>query len=105
MVYPSHYEPFREHAIRPYDTVFNSVTRLKKQLEAHPTVSIYAYIELFNYRFPLSVSDKMKYINAEMKAAHDSGANGWYVWSATNYYAPLWQVLAERAHDKTSGTH
>lgn len=96
MVYPSHYEPFRAHAVRPYETVFNSVTALKKQLAGHPDVSVYAYLELFNYRFPLSASEKMKYIIAEMKAAHDSGANGWYVWSATNYYGPLWRVLANK---------
>ncbi|OGT43693.1 MAG: hypothetical protein A3F13_07025 [Gammaproteobacteria bacterium RIFCSPHIGHO2_12_FULL_40_19] len=94
MVYPSHYEPFRMHAVKPYETVFNAITALKKQLNPGSSVSVFAYIELFNYRFPLSAQQKMKYINAEMKAAHDAGANGWYVWSATNHYSPLFRVLA-----------
>jgi hypothetical protein len=97
MVYPSHYEPFREHAVRPYETILHSVTALKKQLQNHSGVSVFAYIELFNYRYPLSPQQKIKYINAQMKAAHDGGANGWYVWSATNHYKPLFQVLAARA--------
>lgn len=97
MVYPSHYEPFREHAVRPYETVLNAVNALKRQLQNNTNVSIYAYIELFNYRYPLSPEQKMKYIHAEMKAAHDSGASGWYVWSATNHYAPLFQALSMKA--------
>lgn len=97
MVYPSHYEPFREYAVKPYQTIFNAVTALKKQLVDHPDVSVYAYIELYNYRYKLSPQEKLKYIAAEMKGAKDSGANGWYVWSPSNYYAPLFQVLAGKA--------
>lgn len=96
MVYPSHYEPFIFHSNHPYETVFNSVNSLKKILQNHPGVSIYAYIEIYNYRFHLSAASKSHYIKAEIKAAHDAGANGWYVWSATNHYAPLFQVLAMR---------
>lgn len=96
MVYPSHYEPYLHHAVRPYETIFNSITALKKQLQHHQAVSIYAYIELFNYRYRLSAPERLNYIRAQMKAAHDSGANGWYVWSATNHYAPLFQVLSSK---------
>lgn len=94
MVYPSHFEPFLFHAVRPYETVYNSVVALKKQLQNHPAVAVYPYIELFNYRFFLTPQKKAEYIAAEMKAAHDSGANGFYVWSAMNHYAPLFKVLA-----------
>jgi len=97
MVYPSHYEPFREHAIHPYETILKSVVALKKQLFNHPAVSVYPYIELFNYRYPLTPEQKIKYINAEMKAVRDSGANGWYVWSATNHYAPLFRILSGKS--------
>lgn len=98
MVYPSHYEPYREHAIHPYDTVYHSVAALKKQLAGHPDVTIFAYIEIFNYRYSLSPAQKTRYILAEMKAVHDAGANGWYVWSATNHYAPLFAILANPAY-------
>jgi hypothetical protein len=96
MVYPSHYEPYLIHSARPYETVLNAVNALKKQLPENSKVAIYAYIEAYNYRFPLSPKKKIEYINAEIKAAHDSGASGWYVWSATNHYGPLFQALASR---------
>ena len=94
MLYPSHYEPFREHAVRPYSTVYNSVTALKRQLKDHPNVAVYTYIEVYNYRYPLAHEARMKYIAAEMKAAKDAGSNGFYVWSPNNHYAPLFEVLA-----------
>ena len=96
MVYPSHYEPFRHHAVRPYETIFNSLTALKKQLQGYPDVSVFAYIELYNYRYKLLGEQKINYIRAQIKAVHDSGANGWYVWSPTNHYSPLFQVLAKK---------
>ena len=96
MVYPSHYEPFRVHAVTPYETIYKSIASLKKQIAAYPRVAIYAYIEIYNYRFFLSPEKKMAYIKAEMKAAHDAGADGWYVWSPNNYYSPLFRVLATR---------
>lgn len=96
MVYPSHYEPFRFHAVRPYETILNSITALKKQLGNRTDVSIYAYIELYNYRFFMLPKKRLEYIAAEMKAVHDGGANGWYVWSPNNHYTPLFNVLAAK---------
>lgn len=96
MVYPSHYEPFREHAVHPYETVFHSVSSLKKQLVDFPGVAVYAFIEIYNYRYHLTPEAKSNYIIAEMKATHDAGASGWYVWSPNNHYSPLFAVLAKR---------
>lgn len=96
MVYPSHFEPFREHATRPYQTIFDAVKALKRQLHGKKPVDIFAYIELFNYRYSMSHAARLNYIEAQMKAARDSGANGWYVWTATNHYKPLFQVLARK---------
>lgn len=96
MVYPSHYEPFMHHAVRPYETVFNAITGLKKQLHNYPTVSIYTYIELYNYRYKLTPDARLKYIAAQIKAAKDAGSSGWYVWSPNNHYGPLFQVLASK---------
>ncbi len=93
MVYPSHYEPYKKHAIAPYKTVLESVVALKRQLKGHPEVKVNAYIELFNYRYPMSTATRFKYIEAQMQAAKDAGANGYYVWSANNRYNPLFQVL------------
>lgn len=93
MVYPSHYEPFRHHAVRPYMTVFESVSALKHQLSGHPDVKVYAYIELFNYRYPMNYQHRIKYIKAQIQAAMNGGANGWFAWSANNHYKILFNIL------------
>jgi hypothetical protein len=93
MVYPSHYDPFRYYAVRPYQTVFDSLTALREQIRAFPTVKIYAFIELYNYRYPLGHEAKVRYILDEMRAVRDSGANGYYVWSANNRYNLLFAIL------------
>lgn len=94
MVYPSHYEPFRIHARQPYKTVFESINALKKQISPSD-IKVYAYIELFNYRYPMSEAQRQDYIRAELKAVKDSGADGWYAWSAGNRYDILFNVLRQ----------
>lgn len=96
MVYPSHYEPFRHHARRPYQTVYDSLVALRKQLKDFPKVKIYAYIELYNYRYPLSRQNKVNYILAEIRAVRDAHADGWYAWSARNKYSILFAILRGR---------
>lgn len=93
MVYPSHYEPFRYHAVRPYETVYKSLVALRTQLRSAPHIKIYAYIELHNYRYPLSHDAKVKYILDQMRAVRDAGADGYYVWSPTNKYSILFSIL------------
>ena len=93
MVYPSHYEPFRWHAVRPYETVHESVSSLKQQLNKHRHVKVYAYIELSNYRYRMPRATKIKYIIAQLKAAREAGAHGWYAWSPGNKYKLLFEVL------------
>lgn len=93
MVYPSHYEPYRQHAVTPYKTVFESVEALKEKITHAPHVRVYAYIELYNYRYPMSYATKQKYILAQLKAARKAGAHGWYAWSPGNKYKILFKVL------------
>lgn len=93
MVYPSHYEPFRYHAKRPYQTVFKSIKALKNQLRNHPHIKIHAFIELFNYRYPMSNHKRVKYIQAQIRGVYDADADGWYAWSARNKYGLLFRVL------------
>lgn len=95
MVYPSHYEPFRIHAVTPYQTVLRSLNALRENLRNSPNVKIYAYIELFNYRFPMSHQAKIEYILAQLRAVRDSQADGYYVWSANNKYNILFSILRE----------
>ena len=93
MVYPSHYFPYAYHAVRPYETVYRSLSMLRQRLKDFPDVKIYAYIELFNLRFPMSRESKIKYILEEMRAVRDAQADGWYAWSATNKYRLLFSIM------------
>lgn len=94
MVYPSHFEPFRKHAVTPYDTVYSALMALREQFEDDRLpFKLYPYIELSNYRYPLSHQKRLQYILAEIHAAEDAGADGWYVWSPHNEYDPLFEVL------------
>lgn len=93
MVYPSHYEPFEYHFNRPYKTVYDSLVSIKEQFDGKMPVKLYPYIELSNYHYPLSHEKKLKYIYAQIEAVQDAGADGWYAWSAKNYYDNLFTVL------------
>lgn len=93
MVYPSHYHPARHHSERPYSTVLNSVSALKKQLQPYPHVKVYAFIEVFNYRYPMNYTKRAQYIKAQMQGAMNAGADGLYAWSANNHYKLLFNVL------------
>lgn len=95
MVYPSHFEPYKLHAVTPYETIFDSLKAIRAQFDDKMPVKLYAYIELFNYRYHLTPDQRRKYVLAEMKAARDAGADGWFVWSAHNYYDYLFKLLKE----------
>ena len=95
MVYPSHYEPYRYHATRPYNTVLNAVDALQKQLYNNKNVKIYAYLELYNYRYPMSTAQRISYASAQIQAAKDAGAHGYYIWSAGNKYNVLFAALRQ----------
>lgn len=93
MVYPSHYEPFRLHAVTPYQTVYSSLKSIKSQFANRMPVKLIPYIEIFNYRYPLPGQKRIAYVNAQMRAVEDAGADGWYVWSAHNEYDFLFKLL------------
>jgi hypothetical protein len=96
MLYPSHFEPFLETAITPYRTVHGALMALKRQTKANP-LPVYAYIEHFNYRYPMSDAERTEYLDAQLQAVLDSKAQGFYVWSVGNYYDILFNLLARRA--------
>jgi hypothetical protein len=102
MVYPSHFEPFRAHAVTPYKTIYTSLTALRSQFDYKPPFKLYAYIEISNYRYPLSPAKRRAYVIAEMKAVKDSGADGWYVWSAHNKYDYLFSLMNQLAKEGNS---
>jgi len=98
MVYPSHYEPYKIHAVKPYDTVYSSLMAIHKQFNNQPLpFKLYPFIELSNYRYPLSRNKKLEYIHAQIQAAENANADGWYVWSPHNYYDNLFTVLETKS--------
>jgi hypothetical protein len=94
MVYPSHFEPYKQHAVTPYETIFSSLMAIRGQFDNQKMpVKLYAYIELSNYRYPLSSPERIEYIKAQIKAVKDAGADGWFAWSAHNKYEYLFHIL------------
>jgi hypothetical protein len=97
MVYPSHYEPFRVHAVAPYETVYKSLMAIRGQFNNQPLkFKLIPYIEQSNYRYPLSRQKKLSYLYSQIQAAENANADGWYVWSPHNHYDTLFQVLETR---------
>ncbi|OGT57416.1 MAG: hypothetical protein A3F14_06135 [Gammaproteobacteria bacterium RIFCSPHIGHO2_12_FULL_43_28] len=93
MVYPSHYEPAAKHFKQPYETVYDSLMGIKEQFDDKTPFKMYAYIELSNYRFPMSRQQKVNYVKAQLRAVNDADADGWYAWSPHNRYDILFDAL------------
>jgi len=93
MVYPSHYRPFPVHFATPYKTVYTSLISIREQFNDKMPIKLYPYIELSNYHYPLAHDKKLKYIYAQIQAAQDANADGWYAWSPNNLYDNLFTVL------------
>lgn len=97
MLYPSHFEPYKEHAKRPYNIIYSALESLKSKFDDNsPPFKVYPYIELSNYRHSFSDSQLVGYINSQIKAVEDAQADGWYAWSANNKYDRLFNILINR---------
>ncbi len=94
MLYPSHFEPYKYYSTRPYKTIYDSLKALQKQFWGMVPYKVYAYIEMYNYRHKMSPSGRIAYLQAEMQAARDADADGWYAWSAMNKYGYLFKALS-----------
>jgi hypothetical protein len=97
MVYPSHFEPYKVHAKQPYKTVHTALMSIRKQFNNEPlNFKLIPFIELSNYRYPLSKSQKIQYIKDQIRASEDANADGWYFWSAGNLYQNLFDILGSK---------
>jgi hypothetical protein len=99
MLYPSHFEPYKETATKPYETVNGAILALERQIRASP-IPIYPYIEHFNYRRRMSDEERAAYFEAQLEAVLDSSAQGFYVWSVGNFYDIPFAVLERRARER-----
>lgn len=96
MLYPSHFEPYQKYAKMPYFAVHSSVNALRQQFYGNVPFKIYVYIETYNYRYRMSDSAKLDYIEKQIQAVEDSRADGFYVWNPFNKYDNLFTVLKNR---------
>lgn len=93
MLYPSHFEPYQEHARKPYDIVYQAINSLQRQFKRRTPFRVYVYVELTNYRHKFTEEQLVGYFHSQVKAVEDAGADGWYVWSAGNKYDGLFRIL------------
>lgn len=100
MLYPSHFEPYKETAKTPYQTVYGAITALERQTHASP-LPIYPFIEHFNYRYRMTEEQRAAYFEAQLQAVLTSGAQGFYIWSVGNYYDIPFNVLERRARERS----
>jgi putative glycosyl hydrolase protein len=99
MLYPSHFEPYRETAKAPYETVHGAILALERQTQGSP-LPIYPYIEHFNYRHRMTEAERATYFEAQLQAVLDSSAQGFYIWSVGNFYDIPFAVLERRARER-----
>ena len=93
MLYPSHFFPFDVHSENPYRTVLQSLLGLKKQFGSAIPVSVVPYVEVYNFRFPMSDRERRDYIADQIRATTDFGADGFIAWSVGNKYDFLFEAL------------
>lgn len=93
MTYPSHFEPFLPHFKAPYKAVKELLTDLNRQFDSKLPFRVNPYIEVYNYHYSMNDTQRQEYIRAQIQAAQDTGAEGWYAWSPGNNYNTLFQVL------------
>lgn len=95
MVYPSHYYPSDYHSKRPYQTVYKSLVSVKEQFNHKLPFRLNPFIEVNNHLYRMPFNKKVKYIQEQIRAVHDSGADGWYAWSPRNKYKALFRAIAK----------
>jgi hypothetical protein len=100
MLYPSHFEPYKETAKAPYATVHGALTALERQTK-QSALPIYPWIEHFNYRHRMNETERAAYFEAQLEAVLSSGAQGFYIWSVGNYYDIPFDVLGRRARERS----
>ncbi len=103
MLYPSHFEPYEETAQKPYETVHGALVALERQTKSSP-LSVYPFIESFNYRVRMTEAQRAGYFEAQLEAVLNSSARGFYVWSVGNHYDIPFAVLERRARERAART-
>lgn len=92
MAYPSHYTWSQNLMADPYHTVYITSKSAK---ERSKNAEIVTYIQAFQMKVNKSNLTFAKYIEAQLKAVHDSGVRGYILWNASQNYDVPFKVLNE----------
>jgi hypothetical protein len=95
MVYPSHYpegfEGYGNPAVYPYEIVYSSMmecTNMIAGIRSEPMEEIAQVFRPWIQDFDIGAVYTADLIEAQIKAARDSGSSGWILWNARNVYEP-----------------
>jgi len=88
MAYPSHYTWSKKLMKDPYFTVLTTSKRAKERTKNAQIVSWIQAFKMKLYDMPYD-----KYINEQIKAVHDSGIDGYFLWNARQDYEVPFQVV------------
>lgn len=90
MAYPSHYTWSKKLQTDPYHTVFITSKRAKERAKNAEIVTWIQAFQMKLYGMPYD-----KYINEQIKAVHDSGVRGYFLWNARQDYDVPFKVVKE----------
>ena len=87
MAYPSHYTWSNKMMADPYYTVYITSKRGKERTKSAEIIS---YIQAFRMKVGATGMTYDNYIEAQMRACHDAGIRGYFMWNASqDYDVPL----------------
>lgn len=98
MAYPSHYTWSRKMMSNPYYTV---LLTSKSARDRTQNADIVTYIQAFKMKLSISNMSFEKYIEAQVKAVHDSGIKGYIFWNASQNYETPFNVMKDYYENKT----
>ena len=93
MVYPSHFQEGFYHidhpVVYPYFLVHRACSQLLPQTESHG-IGIRPWLQAFPYHVP---EFDVTYVEEQLRAAEDSGANGWLLWNPDSRYSESFPAM------------
>ncbi len=108
MIYPSHFQPYSTSHKKPFETISTALIKLKEQFaeeELPIPFKVIPYIEVVNFRRHNQSNDKkIEYLKKQIEGVRATTNEGWYTWSAGNFYDPLFQILREEKNRPLSAT-
>jgi hypothetical protein len=90
MAYPSHYTWSKKLQTDPYYTVYITSKRAKERAKKAEIVTWIQAFQMKLYGMPYD-----KYINKQIKAVHEAGIRGYFLWNARQDYDVPFKVVKE----------